>query len=81
MSDGSAGAPGAQAGLEASKNVWVLSNAAYMLQSQYNLALQRGAPNPRAAFADQPQQIAEGWLRLFPAESETANEKSRDAYE
>jgi hypothetical protein len=39
----------AQAGLEASNNVWVLGNAAYMLQSQYNQALQRGAPNPRAA--------------------------------
>ena len=38
----------AQAGLEASSNVWVLGNAAYMFQSQYNLALQRGAPNPRA---------------------------------
>jgi hypothetical protein len=39
----------AQAGLEASTNVWVLGNAAYMLQSQYNLALQMGRPNPRAA--------------------------------
>jgi hypothetical protein len=39
----------AQAGLDASKNVWVLGNAAYMFQSQYNQALQRGAPNPRAA--------------------------------
>jgi hypothetical protein len=39
----------AQAGLEASNNVWVLGNAAYMLQSQYNQALQMGAPNPRAA--------------------------------
>ncbi len=38
----------AEAGLEASKNVWVLSNAAYMFQSQYNMAVQRGAPNPRA---------------------------------
>jgi hypothetical protein len=39
----------AQAGLEASHNEWVLGNAAYMLQSQYNLSFQRGAPNPRAA--------------------------------
>ena len=39
----------AHAGLEASNNVWVLGNAAYMLQSQYNQALQMGAPNPRAA--------------------------------
>ena len=39
----------AQAGLDASNNVWVLGNAAYMLQSQYNQTLQRGAPNPRAA--------------------------------
>lgn len=39
----------AQAGLEASRNMWVLSNAAYMLQSQYNQTVQRGAPNPRAA--------------------------------
>jgi hypothetical protein len=39
----------AQAGLEASNNVWVLGNAAYMLQSQYNRTLQMGAPNPRAA--------------------------------
>ena len=39
----------AQAGLEASKNVWVLGNAAYMFQSQYNRTLQMGAPNPRAA--------------------------------
>jgi hypothetical protein len=38
----------AQAGLEASKNVWVLGNAAYMFQSQYNLSLQRGTPNPPA---------------------------------
>ena len=42
-------ASGAQAGLEASKNVWVLGNAAYMFQSQYNQSLQRGTPNPRAA--------------------------------
>ncbi len=39
----------AQAGLEASHNEWVLGNAAYMLQSQYNLSLQRGPVNPRAA--------------------------------
>ena len=39
----------AQAGLEASKNIWVLGNAAYMLQSQYNRGVQIGAPNPRAA--------------------------------
>jgi hypothetical protein len=39
----------AQAGLEASTNVWVLGNAAYMLQSRYNLALQMGRPNTRAA--------------------------------
>lgn len=39
----------AQAGLEASNNVWVLGNAAYMFQSQYNRALQMGTPNPRAA--------------------------------
>ena len=39
----------AQAGLQASNNAWVLGNAAYMLQSQYNQTLQRGAPNPRAA--------------------------------
>jgi hypothetical protein len=39
----------AQAGLEASKNVWVLGNAAYVLQSQYNQTVQRGAPDQRAA--------------------------------
>lgn len=39
----------AQAGLEASKNVWVLGNAAYILQSRYNHGLQAGAWNPRAA--------------------------------
>jgi hypothetical protein len=39
----------AQAGLDASKNVWVLGNAAYMFQSQYNQTLQSGAPNQRAA--------------------------------
>ncbi len=36
------------------------------------------APNPRAAFADLPQQIVEGWLRLFPAETQTANEQDKD---
>jgi hypothetical protein len=39
----------AQAGLDGSKNVWVLGNAAYMFQSQYNQTLQSGAPNGRAA--------------------------------
>ena len=39
----------AQAGIDASRNVWVLGNAAYMFQSQYNQTIQRGAPNPRAA--------------------------------
>lgn len=39
----------AQAGLEASKNIWVLGNAAYMLQSQYNRRVQIGAPNSRDA--------------------------------
>jgi hypothetical protein len=39
----------AQAGLEASKNVWVLGNTANMFQSQYNQSRQRGAPNRRAA--------------------------------
>jgi len=39
----------AEAGLDASRNVWVLGNAAYMFQSQYNATLQRGTPNPRAA--------------------------------
>jgi hypothetical protein len=38
----------AQSALDATKNVWVLGNAAYMLQSQYNLSVQRGTPNPRA---------------------------------
>jgi hypothetical protein len=38
----------AQAGLESSRNVWVLGNAAYMFQSQYNQTLQRGAPNSQA---------------------------------
>jgi hypothetical protein len=39
----------AEAGLEASNNVWVLGNAAYMFQSQYNRAFQMGVPNSRAA--------------------------------
>jgi hypothetical protein len=39
----------AEAGLEASRNVWVLGNAAYMLQSQYNLSVQQRRRNPRAA--------------------------------
>jgi len=39
----------AQAGLDTSTNVWVLGNAAYMFQSQYNQTLQRGTRNPRAA--------------------------------
>jgi hypothetical protein len=39
----------ARAGLEASNNVWVLGNAAYMLQSQYNHSLQAGRPNAGAA--------------------------------
>ncbi|MCZ2157119.1 MAG: hypothetical protein LC114_25025 [Bryobacterales bacterium] len=38
-----------RAALEASKNVWVLGNAAYVLQSQYNRLLQMGTPNPLAA--------------------------------
>ena len=33
--------------LEASTNVWVLGNAAYMLQSHYNQALQQGASDAR----------------------------------
>src|SRR5687767_3020949 len=39
----------AEAGLENSNNVWVLGNAAYMLQSQYNQTLQMGKPNTRAS--------------------------------
>lgn len=39
----------AQAGLEASRNVWVLGNAANMFQSQYNQGLQNGRADPRAA--------------------------------
>jgi len=51
----------AQAGLEASNNVWVLGNAAYMLRSQYNRTLQMGAPNPRAA------ELAERYFRRAQA--------------
>ena len=39
----------AKAALEASSNVWILGNAAYMLQSQYNTSVQRHLPNRRAA--------------------------------
>ncbi len=39
----------AQEKLDESENVWILGNAAYMLQSQYNSSLQRGSPNTRAA--------------------------------
>ena len=39
----------AQAGLDASKNRWVLGNAAYMFQSQFNAKIQRGEKDPRAA--------------------------------
>jgi hypothetical protein len=39
----------AQAALDTSKNIWILGNAAYMLQSQYNQSLQAGRPNRRAA--------------------------------
>ena len=50
----------AQSGLEASKNVWVLGNAAYMLQSQYNQALQgerqtRAPLNWRSAISCAPK--------------------------
>lgn len=37
------------AALEASNNVWILSNAANMLQNQYNHELQLGNPKPYAA--------------------------------
>jgi hypothetical protein len=37
------------AALDNSSNVWILGNAAYMLQCQYNETLQRGSPNERAA--------------------------------
>jgi hypothetical protein len=39
----------AQAGLDASKNRWVLGNAAYELQSAYNTKLQQGEKDTRAA--------------------------------
>jgi hypothetical protein len=39
----------ARAALDASNNVWVLGNAAYMLQSQHNRAIQMGAPTRGAA--------------------------------
>jgi hypothetical protein len=39
----------AQAGLDTSKNVWVLGNAAYTLQSLYNQSVQQGRPDSRAA--------------------------------
>lgn len=39
----------AQAGLDSSRNVWVLGNAANMFESRYNETLQRGTPNARAA--------------------------------
>ncbi len=42
-------AAAAQAGLDASKNRWVLGNAAYMFQSQYNRKIQMGESDPRAA--------------------------------
>ncbi len=38
----------AVAGLAASRNVWILGNAAYMFQSQYNRGLQMGTPDVRA---------------------------------
>ncbi len=47
--DGGPLASRALAGLEGSKNKWALSNAAHMLQNQYNRTLQMGAPNARAA--------------------------------
>lgn len=37
------------AALEASKNVWILSNAAHMLQNQYNREIQFGNSKPRVA--------------------------------
>ena len=39
----------ASAALDTSKNVWILGNAAYMLQCQYNETLQRRSPNELAA--------------------------------
>ncbi|MCC6390388.1 MAG: hypothetical protein IT167_07280 [Bryobacterales bacterium] len=50
-----------QTALDASKNVWVLGNAAYMLQSQYNRSLQMGTPNPAAA------ELAERYFRRAQA--------------
>jgi hypothetical protein len=47
--EGGAPAAHARSALDASQNVWVLGNAAYMLQSQYNLSVQMGRPNPRAS--------------------------------
>ena len=38
-----------QTALDASKNVWVIGNAAHMFQLQYNRGLQLGTPNKRAA--------------------------------
>jgi len=48
LEDGSS-ASHAEAALESSKNAWILGNTAYELQSRYNLSLQAGRPNPRAA--------------------------------
>ena len=39
----------ASAALDTSKNFWILGNAAYMLQCQYNETLQRRSPNELAA--------------------------------
>jgi hypothetical protein len=39
----------AAAALDTSNNVWILGNAAYMLQCQYNETVQRGSANQRAA--------------------------------
>ncbi len=39
----------ARSALDRSNNVWILGNAAYMLQSQYNQSLQRGSVNKNAA--------------------------------
>lgn len=47
--EGGARAAQARAALEASRNVWVLGNAAYTLQSEHNRLLLMGRPNPRAA--------------------------------
>jgi hypothetical protein len=48
-----------QAALEASKNVWVLGNAAYLLQSKYNQSLQMGTPNRAAELAERYFQRAQ----------------------